>query len=153
MHRGVALVLLLAVLPGCGSCVCGGRPVDTDASGFDSTTGSDAFLDTGTDTGPMTTDAMAGTDATPVDAGPPVLFACGPNGLECDAAREVCLEIIDVVTGVADEWQCAPLPAACTGDHSCTCFTIAAGWVCPPSHWWCEDVPAPYTVSCEWRKI
>lgn len=44
---------------------------------------------------------------------------CGPNGLACDAATEVCVARQPVGPGIA--YSCEPVPAGCASDRTCGC--------------------------------
>lgn len=54
-------------------------------------------------------------------------ISCGPQGAQCDARTEICVE--QVIVGVDGTYACEPAPASCPTNRSCDCVaaTLCTG--------------------------
>ena len=67
--------------------------------------------------------------------------ACGPSGLTCDLASEVCVGNVSFTV----EHRCRPLPADCENDRVCGCVGAT---LCEQPFYLCTDSPEENTVTC-----
>jgi hypothetical protein len=100
-------------------CGCAAGPTTAD----DGTTGGDGAA--------ATVACVGGVCSTTFSSG---LKACGPNGLGCDAATEICVSKEPV--GPAIIYECKPVPAGCDNDRTCACL---ASTLCAPGYDSCFD--------------
>ena len=78
-----------------------------------------------------------------IPAGSGAPMPCGPFGLTCDTAVEICVSRTPV--GPAVVYSCDPVPAGCEQDRSCGC---AGSTVCAAPFSDCTDVGLN-SLQCE----
>ncbi len=73
----------------------------------------------------------------------PTLTPCGPSGLSCDPANEICVSMTPIGPGTT--YSCEPIPGGCEQDRSCACASSA---LCTGAFALCTDI-APNSLQCE----
>lgn len=68
---------------------------------------------------------------------------CGPGGLSCDSASEICVS--RYVGGPGPVYSCEPIPAGCESERTCGCM---APTLCQAPVEVCQDV-GPNAIFCD----